>query len=147
MINLQTIKKIVGSDTSILPKNVRELASMYKDLYTLKKNVETAMEKIKPELIEKKVNEYFVDEQMKVVLTAPTDITYLDNKKIIDQIGTDVFIELASISEKSIRDKYGKETGNKIIGNAKFITEEKGSYSVKVGKMTKEDNIQVKPKE
>lgn len=122
-------------------KSLHKNAEMYLKLSTLVKEIESKMDQIKPLLLEGKVEEYFAEEEMKVVYIEGREQSYLDNCEIIEEIGQAEFNTVATVSEKVIKDNY--ENADLIIAKAKVTLKEKANPSIKVGKMTKDDKKRI----
>ena len=122
-------------------KSLHKNAEIYLKLSSLAKEIEEKMDQIKPLLLEGKVEEYFTEEEMKVVFVEGRELSYLDNKTVIKDIGQAEFNKIATVSEKAIKDNC--DDADLIIAKAKVTLEERAKPSIKVGKMSKEDKKRI----
>lgn len=121
--------------------NIREVAEHYKQLDEISKLAKKEMDVLKKVLIEVEVSEYFPEDEMKVVFEEGKKKTYLDSDKVFKMIGLERFLEVATVSETSLKNtlKNDERLAEKTIAEAKVTLEERTSPSIKIGKMTKKE--------
>jgi len=122
-------------------KSLHKNAEMYLKLSNLSKEIELKMDQIKPLLLDGRVEEYFTEEEMKVVFVEGREMSYLDTKIVIKEIGQSEFNKIATVSEKAIKDNC--DNAEFIVSKAKVVLEERAKPSIKVGKMSKEDKQRI----
>lgn len=83
----------------------------------------------------------FTEEEMKVVFVEGREMSYLDTKIVIKEIGQSEFNKIATVSEKAIKDNC--DNAEFIVSKAKVVLEERAKPSIKVGKMSKEDKQRI----
>lgn len=134
---LNFLKKSIDIDMG----NLREVADNYRKLNEVVKLAEKEMDVLKSVLVNNKVEEYFLEEEEKVVYQEGRNKTFLNTEEVYKALGLESFIKVASVSEKAIRDIEDLTHGEKetVIGQSKVILEEKTRPSIKVGKITKKE--------
>ena len=138
------IKKSIDIDMN----NVREMADHYRNLDEISKLISKEMSILKKNLIEANVNEYFLEDEQKVVLQEGAKITGINPYKIRkdERISDSDFMRMVSISETSIKDTLKKGTEydwdpneiQALIESAKQFYGNKNP-SVRVSKITKKE--------
>lgn len=134
------VKGVINKDVDM--SNIRQVSEVYKTLNLLEKEAKTEQGKLKPTLIENKVNEFFEDDQMKVQFTEGSIMTSINTSKVVEEIGTEAFLEIAKVTESDLKaylEKFSeKEESARILAKCKDIIGTK-SDSVKVANMTKKE--------
>jgi hypothetical protein len=134
-INKDTKKDILKS-LDLTGLSIGDIAHLYAEHKEILEVIESKMNQLKKLLIENKVNEYFPEEDLKVVYQEGSQKSYLDAKKVCGVIGINKFLEIAKVSETDVKTL---EDSHRIIGESKVVTEERTSPSVRVAKLSKED--------
>lgn len=136
---LNQVSKIISE---VKPsKSNRKNAEMYLKVSMIIKELEGKLDQLKPILLKSKVEEYFTEEEMKVVYIEGKTQFYLDTLEVIKEIGQGTFNAIATISEKAIKDNC--DNADFIIAKAKVELKETMKPSIKVGKMTKSDKEKI----
>ena len=122
-------------------ENIREVADNYRQLNEISSLLKKEMDTLRKVLIEAEVSEYFLEDEQKVVFEEGRKKTYLDSHKVFKNIGLERFIEVATITETSLKNllKNHESVFMKTIAESKVTLEEKTSPSIKVSKMTKKE--------
>ena len=142
-MNKDLLNQLSENKVKVDVANIREVASIYKDLKEVADLVKAKMTKLEGLLRENHVNEYFIDDSMKVVEQAGSELSTLDNSIILSELNTDEIIALASFSATSLKEA-GKED---LAVRAKKMTGTFKKSSIKVAKMTKVELKEIEEKE
>jgi len=132
-MNKELLNQVTENKVKVDTTNIREVASVYKDLKEIADLVKAKMDKLVVILKDKEVNEVFEDELMKVTFQEGKTKSELDNNVICSELSLLEIIEFAKFTEKGLKDG-GKEW---LVVKAKKTLEEKSAQSVKVAKLTK----------
>jgi hypothetical protein len=129
-------------------KSVSKKARFYAALDFLKKKIEAEMDLFKKDLIQEKVEEYFVDDNIKVVYSEGASKSFIDSTSLYEHLKSEKrvsdFVEVATVSEKSLREKL--PDGESLVAEFKVVTKEKNAPSVSVKALSKEDKKRLEEK-
>lgn len=123
--------------------DIRELSSCYIDLDEITKEIDTHMNKIKKYLSKMNFKEEFPEKGKYIQNVDGRAKSYISKEKVLEDFSLNVFIELATISDKNLREFLIKEKPelkdsekelNSLIDEYK-ITEGKGNPSVRISKL------------
>ena len=126
---------VVLTITEKLEGSLRDKAELYKDLKVVSDFLEEKMMILKKSLLESQVEEYFIEDEYKVLFTEGKQKLEIDTKKVFSLLNTEDFIKVAKVSETALKE-IGKE---EIIKDVKIILEEKTSPTISVRKLSKDD--------
>lgn len=126
---------VVLTITEVKESTLRDKAELYKDLKVVADFLEEKMMILKKSLLESKVEEYFIEDEYKVLFTEEKHKSEIDTKKVFGLLNTEDFISVAKVSETALKE-IGKE---EIIKDVKIILEEKTSPTISVRKLSKDD--------
>ena len=128
------LKKLVEVDAT----NIREVADHYRQLNEVSKLAEKEMASLKKILLEAEVSEYFVENEEKVYFQEGSEMSALDTETVYESVPQDVFLKVATVSEKALKSNLDEAEAVAVIAKAKKVTGKK-SPSVRVAKMTKNE--------
>ena len=126
-------------------KDIRELSSCYIDLDELIKELEDQKNKIKKYLSKKKFYEEFPEKEKGIQNVDGRSKSYISKEKLLENFYLEAVVEMASVTEKSLREflikeeprlkekENEKELSNKV--DQYKVVEGKGSPSIRVFKL------------
>jgi hypothetical protein len=135
---LTRVKNFIEKQKEVDLSNIHEVADNYRHLHEIQDLIKKEMGKLKNVLVENKAEEYFPEEEMKVLFQEGKPRYELDNGVVVEELGVDGFTKVASVSETSIKKLYDEQIANKVIGLAKRNIG-KTSDTISVRKMTKQE--------
>jgi len=135
------VENFIRKQKEIDLDNIREVADHYRILDEISKLVKKQMDSLKKTLIENEVEEFFPEEEMKVVYSEGNKKTFLSTVTLYNKLRLEDFIRAATVTEKAIRDLPEASDSYKesVIAEAKMTLDEKTAPSIKVAKMTKKE--------
>lgn len=133
---LTRVKHFIEKQKEVDLSDIHEVAANYKHLYEIQDLIKKEMGKLKEVLLENQAEEYFPEDEMKVLFQEGKPRYELDNGVIVEELGIDGFTKVASVSETSIKKMFDEQVANKVIGMAKRNIG-KTSDTISVRKMTK----------
>jgi hypothetical protein len=90
------------------------------------------LEKLKEECIKRKLEFQNEEYKMQGKLDKGNSKTVTDNRKLVEKIGLDNFLDVATVSEKAIKDRFGEEAEEVTLlkESSKMTPSEKDIYKL-----------------
>ena len=126
------IRKQVEIDLS----NMREVADHFRQLDEIMKLAKKQSDALKKVLVENEVEEFFIEDEQKVVFQEGRVKTFIDVNVLVNNMTMSDFLSVATVTETALKNH---DDGDELIALAKVTLDEKTAPSVKVAKMTKKE--------